>query len=479
MTIKKELITHLTKTIMYRRHRLMYIRRHQGKLAHERDQEIQSPFEAVEPDHLHNTGQPKGTSAEPHPGTAKASPGEGYSETAPSTINTKVYNQYGNVEQTKPSTVAGSISSSWIGKIVYPAPPTDKDKSSHVICPFCFQEFPAKAFEKSHSWKYDDIMPHIQNEEINDYRSHLDKDLEHYVCISDECKHCLHYFDNFNSWFEHMNETHTEAWSQFIHSTMWRCVFHHDNAPDSFQTVDELYNHLKQVHRENFNSGESLALAQKSQVLEPRKPDICPLCNESIALLIDQSVPPTCPEPPESRDIIGSAMPENNVPEKNKTRRVAFADQADSEELDRGSQSSSTQSAPTPGVSTGCTALRLKMAKHVAGHLKSISFLSLRGLELDAVDDFATGNSSVQAIDEGECGSEAGWNGSVTFGLDEQLSFEDIADGIVLIEEEEDRENRELCLSLEPPHNDPEWSFVVRTHSVNRWPHQNPELANG
>jgi hypothetical protein len=157
--MKTELVNHLTKTIIYRHHRLMYIRRHQGKLAHERDQETQSHSEAPECDLSHNTSQPKSDMTGLQSDISKPSLGDGYSETAPSIMNTEVYNQQDNVKQAKPSTVAGSVSSSWVGKITYPAPPANAENSSHVVCQFCFEEFPAAEFEQSQSWRYGNTMP--------------------------------------------------------------------------------------------------------------------------------------------------------------------------------------------------------------------------------------------------------------------------------------------------------------------------------
>jgi hypothetical protein len=153
--ISERLLAHLTKTVIYRHHRLRYIQRHQGKLAEDRDHKT-----GGHTDQARNTGRGKGSETKPPIGATEASLEEPYSETSPSTMNTKVYNQQDNVKQAKPSTVAGSISSSWIGKISYPPPPANKDKSSHLICPYCFQEFQAKVLETTLSWRYNNTLPH-------------------------------------------------------------------------------------------------------------------------------------------------------------------------------------------------------------------------------------------------------------------------------------------------------------------------------
>jgi hypothetical protein len=264
-----------------------------------------------------------------------------------------------------------------------------------------------------------------------------------------------------------MNETHTEAWSQYIYSTTWHCTLQHDYVPDSFQTADELYNHLEAVHREVSQSRELLALAQKSKVLEPRKADICPLCNESITQLTDHSVPVAYLEHDESGDTVASMTSEKKPSERTKTRRVGFANLNDLEGLDDKAKSKDLriQSIQTPENPSGSSALRLKMAKHVAGHLKSLSFLSLRGVEQDVEDDASASHNAVHAVDEGGSGSDVE---RVTFGLDEPLLFDDISERRLLMDEEEQKENREADFSLERPHDDPNWSFVVCTQPVKR-----------
>ncbi|CZR58460.1 uncharacterized protein PAC_08352 [Phialocephala subalpina] len=437
--VNEELLTHLTRTVIYRRHRLMYIRRHQGKLAYERDQSSQSILEAAEPDIMHSIAQPTSGKTGLQLGISKTSIAEGYSETAPSIMNTDVYNQQDNVKQARHSTAPGSVSSSLIGKINYPAPPINKFTSSHATCPFCFEEFLVTEFENALWW-----------------RSHVDKDLEHYVCISEECNHSLLYFDNFNSWLDHMNETHTEAWPQFIHTlTTWRCIYPHSSAPVSFETVDELYSHLETDHGKGFNSRELLALAQKSKALKPRSLGTCPLCYDDIA---KKSVPMADTESAKSKDAVATSKSENTAAVKPNSRRVEWIDA-----LDHGvrNEPSDMRSAPALGDSTKTSGLRLKIAKHVAGHLKSLSFLSLRGL--GAENESAASNSAraVQGFNEGESGSDPEESGGVTSAFYDELSFEDSAAAISV--EEEDQENREICLLNEPPHNAPEWSFLQRT----------------
>ncbi|KAF8859778.1 hypothetical protein BDZ45DRAFT_673108 [Acephala macrosclerotiorum] len=437
--VNEELLTHLTRTVLYRRHRLMYIRRHQGKLAHERDQPSQSILEATKPDLIHNIAQPTGDKTQLQPGVSKASFAGEYSETAPSLMNTDVYNQQDNVKQTRPSTTSGSVSSSLTGKIIYPNPPINNFSSSHAICPFCFEEFLVTEFENTLWW-----------------RSHVDKDLEHYVCISDECNHSLLYFGSFSSWLDHMNETHTEAWPQFMHTlTTWRCIYPHNNAPVSFETVGELYNHLETDHGQGFNSRELLALAQKSKALKPRNLGTCPLCYEDITR---QSVSLVDLESAKSEDAVAAMIPESTTSAKPKTRRVEWTDT-----IDHGvqNQPSGMKSAPALMNSTKTAGFRLKIAKHVAGHLKSLSFLSLRGLELGTGNESAASNSAVQGFNEGESGSDPEGIESATFLMYGEVSFEDSSEAVVLVDEE-DQENRELCLLREPPHDAPEWNFVQR-----------------
>jgi hypothetical protein len=147
-SMSEGLLSHLIKTVMYRYQRLMYEKRHQGKLGQDRDRKIKSY-----PDIRHNTGKTPNTGTGPRSSIGNASVGEPYSETAASSMNTKIYNQYDYVNQTKRVSIARSTSSSEIGKVVYPAPPKNKENASHMVCPFCFTEFPAAVFEYTLSWR--------------------------------------------------------------------------------------------------------------------------------------------------------------------------------------------------------------------------------------------------------------------------------------------------------------------------------------
>ena len=261
-----------------------------------------------------------------------------------------------------------------------------------------------------------------------------------------------------------MNGTHTESWPQFIHtSTTWRCIFPHDNLQSSFQTVDELYSHLETSHREGFSSEELLTLARKSKALKPRAPNICPFCNEDIT---NPSILGKLTELAESASSVGS---ENNLSGQINSRRVQFTDNVSpgGHNDEPASQASGPQLARPSEFPTEPAALRMRMARHVATHLKCLSsFFSLRELETDDEDNSVASNSAVQGFNEGASAIDSGCKESIYLNRDNMITFGDISEENVVVEEEEDRQNREDSLSHERPHDEPEWGFMVRkSHS--------------
>ena len=156
----KDLVAHLTKSIIYRRQRLMYARRHQGKLAQERDMHTEPHLAAAEASQLNGARQPRSGIADSRSQKTKPLSSEIYSETDPSIMNTEVYIQQDNVKQTKSSNVARSDSSSWIGEIVYPPPPTIEDGANYAVCPLCLEELSASD-RGTVTWRYDETKPYI------------------------------------------------------------------------------------------------------------------------------------------------------------------------------------------------------------------------------------------------------------------------------------------------------------------------------
>ena len=146
------------------------------------------------------------------------------------------------------------------------------------------------------------------------WRRHVDADLKPYVCISEECRETLPLFIEFQEWFQHMQESHSLEWPQNVHKMMWCCPVCHFHEP--FRSKIDFEEHMKASHAEKFTESQILTLTRRSMRLFPRAPSTCPLCNcipEDICEIIQEQ---------------GDKVPD-------------------------------------------------LLAKHIAGHLKSLSFLSL------------------------------------------------------------------------------------------------------
>ncbi|KAG4444052.1 hypothetical protein IFR05_000512 [Cadophora sp. M221] len=360
---EEELIMKLTKSIVFRRHRLMYQRHHYKKLSYDRQP---SSAEVTQlPDSKPITTKSEGQQQQSrsktsllkekkdkdkyfdHPGDDQKT--ERVSSTNPTLFRKDCFDQQGDDKGERPAPTVFSVGSSWVGKIEYPMAPKSEGTSTHAVCQFCFQELQV-----------------VGNEDPKWWERHVDRDMDHYICLSDECRQSLHYFYSFHSWIEHMESEHEPDWPRFIYpkSSEWRCTLSGDHT-GSFTDVVSLEQHLSSFHSKEFDMSDLDLVAKNSRFPQPRDPDICPLCQESINSL---------------KPAVQHQEPEKKNPSRKK-RVVKFKDQSSSsgDEIDGKIQTASSLIPPRNSTS--------KMVKHVAKHLKSVSFLSLRGLEPEEEDE--------------------------------------------------------------------------------------------
>ncbi|EHK27111.1 uncharacterized protein TRIVIDRAFT_217707 [Trichoderma virens Gv29-8] len=193
-------------------------------------------------------------------------------------------------------------------------------------------------------------------------QKHVDYDMEHYICLSDKCKKPLCYFKTFDSWMKHMCSEHGQDWPRFIYAkkSEWRCAL--SKAHNTlFADQDSLRKHLEIDHSEEYLDQSDLQLiVDHCKIALPRAPDICPLCEESV----------DDPEPAAQQSKV-----ENG---KRPKKRVRWADEAGGE-LESEEKTSNTNSGELQSEEK-MSKTNSKIAAHIARHLKSISFLCLRGL---------------------------------------------------------------------------------------------------
>lgn len=261
-------------------------------------------------------------------------------------------------------------------------------------------------------------------------RNHFKHDLEPYVCISDECGSNLQYFVSLRDWRQHMNSQHTLDWIEDIHRpATWFCETG-DHDYQEFATEAELRDHLQAAHSE-FNSEQQDTVVERNVVYTSRGHDTCPLCGTDVARLL-QNAPPSDPA---SSPIKPEPLAEPSSSSMKFAKKLRFDTQADPANSDEEDYHEASDSLIDTSDAAGPTAEdvqwrtnQIRLSTHVAGHLKSLAFTSLRYFD-DCNDDSALqGSKRAASGDAGEKLSSEGGHGDHYFELDElnQTSFQDI-----------------------------------------------------
>ncbi|KAK6336872.1 hypothetical protein TWF718_009661 [Orbilia javanica] len=108
-------------------------------------------------------------------------------------------------------------------------------------------------------------------------------DLQPYVCIAEECSKSRPTYSSSRDWFKHMISSHSEYWSQNIHSEwLWECPVKHENdSAYIFSSRDEFHNHIVLQHESDgllkIDEG-SLDMAKHYGVESLHLASSCPLC---------------------------------------------------------------------------------------------------------------------------------------------------------------------------------------------------------
>ncbi|KAH8600195.1 hypothetical protein B0O99DRAFT_682639 [Bisporella sp. PMI_857] len=152
------------------------------------------------------------------------------------------------------------------GKILYPKAPELSKEHGTAECPICYKLLTRSDVEK------------------RKWRNHVNEDLEPYVCISENCAANLRFFATEKLWLMHMKQAHTAIWIRHLHNTRsWVCPIPHTSlyaGETSFNSCDELYNHMTLIHSGSHKHSELRAISRKSEVRHPRNVDTCPLCGD-------------------------------------------------------------------------------------------------------------------------------------------------------------------------------------------------------
>ncbi|KAM4054455.1 Hsp70 family chaperone [Hirsutella rhossiliensis] len=119
----------------------------------------------------------------------------------------------------------------------YPPLPQPRTKSGeHYMCDWCVADNKASDLAVPGWW-----------------RAYLQKNLQPYVCISEDCSEPAVFFESYSKWRQHMESVHTTDWARIVHCPhVWYC----DDGPHDyieFRDKHDLKQHLNQHHAKDLN----------------------------------------------------------------------------------------------------------------------------------------------------------------------------------------------------------------------------------
>ncbi|KAI1752132.1 hypothetical protein F4782DRAFT_502146 [Xylaria castorea] len=412
--INSGLVTQLVSSISFRRLRLLYQGKHNEKLKGRRTQTMSVPSQPEaetrrqeedpaptreylsRPAILQTETAPSGPLQQPT-----------ISETENSGLDFEKFQLYdgGSTDVSDTSTIT-SIAQGYS----YPPRPIPGKGNHYCACNWCSDAIKVSNLDIPGWW-----------------RAHFKKDLQPYVCISEDCSEPAVYFTSFSKWRKHMDDVHTTDWARIIHSPqVWYC----DVSPHEyleFGEKEELEHHLQNEHSNDMSSKQLERRLARNVLPSPREKSACPLCKQDI-LKIHELQEKLLTEDRTAHPII---LDQKTRPYK--SSRVRFQDVGDFSSSDE-----ETFKDLADDVSSLNTEERKKMdlgkvSKHIAGHLKSLAFLSIRYLDHDAVAGEGDSGKAASGADDTDIEGPNGADKATERILDDfpeaaydKLDFEDI-----------------------------------------------------
>ncbi|KAK5195897.1 hypothetical protein LTR92_004838 [Exophiala xenobiotica] len=259
-TARATLLEQLISALIFHRKRLLYGPRHNKKLATKQQREKRSGLNHTGPlaqqvlmrnlqeSKLAVLGLPPEFSTEPLSITEASIPD--------SQLRRAV------LKASRPVACVVSIGSSVLeDHFHYPDAPTFEKHAKLHPCPYCAEPLSTKR---------------LSPERRDFWRSHVIRDLEPYVCISDDCRDPLQFFVHFQDWLDHMNSKHTIEWYRTVHTLTWHCGLGHEET-QYFDSKARFDMHTREAHA-NLTSTQIIARIKRSKATRARQQLTCPLC---------------------------------------------------------------------------------------------------------------------------------------------------------------------------------------------------------
>ncbi|KLO82179.1 Uncharacterized protein LW93_9362 [Fusarium fujikuroi] len=239
------------------------------------------------------------------------------------------FKKYESFSPTSSTTRPASTISVQLRDATYP----DLPPETAEICPYCAQPVPSAVRKSKRDWE-----------------RHVDDDLEPYTCISEDCVEPPHLFSRYEAWVKHMEDKHSCRWTELVHKPIsWCCDIGHEEQ--YFETERDFDEHLRTSHQDYGEEDEIAELKEWCEFRRARPPYTCPICGcvpEDIATVAPWLI-----------------------------------------------QRTSTKQDPQPGQGRSYpeSALRASLLRHIASHLKTLSFMSI--IYLDDEEDNSQPHSVV------------------------------------------------------------------------------------
>jgi len=251
----------LTSALIFHRKRLLYGPRHNKKLASEQQKKKRGGLNDA--DHLiqrvlmRNAQETNLADIGMPPELSQTEP---LSKTEASIPNSQL--RLAVLKASRPVASIVSVGSSVYGDhFHYPDAPTFKKDAKFHPCPYCAEPLSTKR---------------LGPERRDFWRSHVIRDLEPYVCISDDCRDPLQFFVHFKDWLDHMNSKHTTEWYRTVHMCTWHCNLSHEET-QYFDSKARFDIHTREAHA-NLTSTQIIAHIKRSKATGVRQQFVCPLC---------------------------------------------------------------------------------------------------------------------------------------------------------------------------------------------------------
>jgi len=223
-----------------------------------------------------------------------------------------------------------------------------------------------------------------------------------------------------------MEDHHTADWPEEIHKPkIWFCNFKPHKHQD-FPEANDLQKHLLQEHKGKFTAGRIKRCLADNVVSRSRSSGLCPLCNRTVELSRGEPTPIVAtslhqPSQKSTKPKPSARRIRFQVPKKDEdSKDEDLQDEDPKDDDDEDDDDDDDDDVGSKGYSAAPSE-RSELVKHIADHLLSLAFISLRDYEDESGSEAHDSCESTEAAD----GEQA--LGSDRFSeLGDLLSFEDV-----------------------------------------------------